>query len=86
MVIRYEQRAIRDLKKIPISERKRIFNEIGKLKEGFSDNHQVKKMKNTPSAYFRLRIGNYRVIFDSDGMIISVIHVRKRNEKTYKNL
>jgi len=86
MVIRYEKRAIRDLKKISILDRRKIFVEISKLKENFFGNSKVKKITNAPSTYFRLRVNNYRVIFDSDGFVIHIMNVRKRNEKTYKNL
>jgi mRNA-degrading endonuclease RelE of RelBE toxin-antitoxin system len=44
----------------------------------------VKHLTNSPIPY-RLRVGNWRILFDFDGTahIISIEEVKKRNERTY---
>lgn len=44
----------------------------------------VKKLSNHQYGY-RLRVGNYRVLFNFDGIIhiISIEEVKKRDERTY---
>jgi len=48
------------------------------------DCQRVKKLVNHEYQY-RLRIGDYRVLFDWDGeiKIVEIQEVRKRNERTY---
>jgi len=45
---------------------------------------QVKALKNHRYGY-RKRVGQYRILFDWDGIvrIVSIEEVRKRNERTY---
>ncbi|WP_223119811.1 type II toxin-antitoxin system RelE family toxin [Salinicola corii] len=48
------------------------------------DVHNVKALKKHQYGY-RLRVGNYRVLFDWDGgiRIVQIQEVRKRDERTY---
>lgn len=52
--------------------------------EAMPDVNNVKALANHPHG-FRLRAGNYRVLFDWDSgiRIVSVQEVRKRDERTY---
>ena len=52
--------------------------------EAMPDVNNVKALANHPHG-FRLRAGNYRVLFDWDSgiRIVSIQEVRKRDERTY---
>ncbi len=40
--------------------------------------NQVKRLKG--SGYLRLRVGDYRVVFTEDGVVMMVIHIGHRRE------
>ena len=40
--------------------------------------NQVKKLKG--SRYLRLRVGDYRVVFTEDGIVMEIIHIGHRRE------
>ncbi len=61
----YAKSVIKDLKKIGSSSLPRIKEGIEELKY-FPNISQIKQLKNHPLADYRLRIGNYRVLFDID--------------------
>lgn len=54
------------------------------LLEDMPDTGNVKALSGYAYAY-RLRVGNYRVLFDWDGAIrvVSIQEVKKRDERTY---
>jgi mRNA interferase RelE/StbE len=68
--------AIRQLKKLDRSVARRIFEKVGELEE--SPHRLVRKLVNSP--YFRLRVGDYRVILEiqSDVLRILVLKVGPR--------
>ncbi len=71
--------AEKDMDKISVGDRVRI---IGKL-EVFAANpkalaNQVKRLQGDP--LLRLRVGNYRVLFTEDGIVITVIQVGHRKD------
>ena len=58
--IQFSNKALKELKNLPRPISKRIFEKISLLKENpFQQN--IKKLSGQP--YFRLRVGDYRVIF-----------------------
>jgi len=70
--------AIKDGKKIPKNDLVRIFTKIEDLKDDLKGN--VKRLTNfTPE--FRLRVGNYRVLFESEQKSESVIIYRIKHRK-----
>jgi len=77
MQIEIRKSAFKDLEKIDKKERVRILEAIEKLKD-FPDVSNVKKLKNFNPTH-RLRVGNYRVLFDveEDSIIIGRILHRK---------
>ena len=82
--IKWKSSAKKELKKIDRTEILKILSEIEKLKkEPYPTNH--KKLLGTEHIY-RIRIGNYRIIYSviNDELIIEVIRVRHRKE-VYKN-
>jgi len=83
--ISWKKSAKKELKKLDKKEISKILNEIAKLsKNPYPTNH--KKLLGT-DYIFRIRIGNYRVIYsvEDNKLVIEVIRVRHRKE-VYKNL
>lgn len=74
MKIQYSRQALKFLKKQDISTRRRIVSAIEMLPLG-----DVKKLKGLSFGY-RLRVGEYRVIFDYDGNIISIERIGNRGD------
>lgn len=82
--IKWKSSAKKELKKIDRTEISKILSEIEKLsKEPYPTNH--KKLLGTEYIY-RIKIGNYRVIYsiENDELIIEIIRVRHRKE-VYRN-
>ena len=76
--------AVKDYKKIPDSEVKHINDAIDAL----ADNPKparCKKLKNRNA--YRIRVGDYRIIYEikDDKLVVLVVRVRHRKE-VYKNL
>jgi mRNA interferase RelE/StbE len=59
----YAKGVVKDLKKISPDQLASIKEGIEEL-ETFPNISQIKRLKNHPVAEYRLRIGNYRVLFD----------------------
>ena len=70
-------KAIKDLKSIPLKERKRIMARIERLEEDLQGD--VKKLTNHTPEY-RMRSGNYRVLFEVEGERIVVYRILHRKE------
>jgi len=78
MNINIRKSAIKDLNKIDYQYRQRIHAKILELKE-FPNTANVKKLTNFEPAY-RLRVGDYRVLFDVFGDTIEIGRVLHRKE------
>jgi mRNA interferase RelE/StbE len=77
----WDEGALKDLEKLELLLRKRIVRKIEALAENFTF-HEIKKLQNTEG--YRMRVGDYRVIFllRSDRLIVlKVIH----RKNIYKN-
>ena len=81
MKIRIRKSAIKDLKRIRPEHKKKIHLKILSLKD-FPEVTNVKKLTNFEPAY-RLRIGDYRVLFDVVDDCIEIGRVLHR-KKSYK--
>lgn len=57
-----ERKASKKLEKIEQPHRDAIKNKITKLKDGFAPELDIKKLKGYPNHY-RLRVGQYRILF-----------------------
>lgn len=73
MEIRYSKQAVKFLGKQPRDLRIRIINAIEKLPAG-----DVKKLTGQP--FYRLRVGDFRILFDREGNIIEVIKIDNRGQ------
>ena len=74
MIINYSKQAIKFLKRQDTNTKIRIVNAINILPEG-----DIKKLQGTTSKY-RLRVGDYRVIFDKQGNILYIEKIGNRGE------
>ena len=79
--IKWEERALQELHKLEKQISFRIFKKIEELKLGFQSK-DIKKIKNEEK--FRLRVGDYRVLFSLENNIITVWKVGHR-KNIYKN-
>ncbi|WP_439241286.1 type II toxin-antitoxin system RelE family toxin [Lonepinella sp. BR2474] len=84
--IEWKASARKNLSKISNREiRLKIFNTIGLLVDWPNCRLDIKKLQNRSD--YRLRVGNYRVIFEIDTqgnpIIITINQVEKRDERTY---
>ena len=61
--------AIRQLKKLDRTIARRVFDKVGELAE--KPYRLVQKLVNSP--YFRLRVGDYRVILDIQGDVLRIL-------------
>lgn len=75
----YSKHAIWTLNRMPANEARRIRSKVLQYAEDpASLANNVKKLKD--SRYYRLRIGDWRVIFGEDGTVVDVIRVAARGE------
>jgi mRNA interferase RelE/StbE len=84
--ISWTPKATRQLRKITEkAKRLAIFNEVQELSAWPQCSSNIKSLKNRHD--YRLRVGDYRVIFEIDQsgtpIIILITQVEKRNERTY---
>ena len=75
------KKALKELKNIPESDRKVIKDRISKLAYFPFAHLDVKKLKGNQNVY-RLRSGNYRIIFEyfKDERVIKILKIGKRSD------
>ena len=75
--IELKPRAIKDLKALPASDQRRIMGKI----ESLRDNLAVDAKKLTHfSPEYRLRVGDYRILFEATGIKVVIYRVLHRRE------
>ena len=79
MEILITKTAVKNIRKLDALTRERILNGINKLPFG-----DVKRLQGFDN-YYRLRIGDFRIIFSPDGNNITVLAVLPRGE-AYKHI
>ena len=77
MEIRYTDLALEDLRRIPKRFAAQIVAKVSRLEGGLHGS--IRRLTNFDCDY-RLRCGNYRVLFDVEGGTILVHRVRDRKE------
>jgi mRNA interferase RelE/StbE len=82
--IEFTKAASKQLKKLPKEEQTRIRNKIDELTENPRPDGVV-KLADSENSY-RIRVGNYRVLYDifDDILLVSVVKVRHRKD-VYRN-
>jgi mRNA interferase RelE/StbE len=74
--------AERSLKNLEKSTIRRIFTALHQLSERPFENPNTKKMKGKEGNYYRLRVGNYRIIYEikDNELIIYVVRLGPRGD------
>ena len=82
--INWQPKALRQLRKIDAHSGKQIRTAVSAELVDLAKARNVKALTNHEFSY-RLRVGDYRVFFEFDGVvrIVSIEEVRKRDERTY---
>ena len=82
--IKYMPRSVKQLSQLPQQVRVTIVNAIAQLADRDQWNN-VKRLTNHKYQY-RLRVGNYRVFFDTEESIVTIYicEIKKRDGNTYK--
>lgn len=75
--VEYSPSAIRDLDSLPARIRNQILRKIERLSYGLQGN--IKRLTNDDYAY-RLRMGDYRVLFDVQGKHIIIRRIGNRKD------
>ncbi len=72
------------MNKLPVNWRKRIESRIEQLaKNPYARNNNAKKLRN--SEFYRLRVGNYRVIYEINDKTVTVVIIAvKPRGKAYQ--
>jgi mRNA interferase RelE/StbE len=74
----WSESAVNELKKLDRTLSKRIFNKVSQLSEN-PYHFDVIKMVGDP--YFRLRVGDYRVIFDIQNDLLRILIIKVSHRK-----
>lgn len=75
--LRFKPRSVKDLKKLPAELQRRIIEKIEEMTENAVGD--VKPLTNFTPEY-RLRVGDYRVLFEIEDNTVVVYRVRHRRE------
>jgi len=73
--IDWKESAIKELEKLDRSISSRVFKNVEELKEGLVKK-DVKRLQR--STYFRLRVGDYRIIFSLEDNTITILKMGHR--------
>jgi mRNA interferase RelE/StbE len=73
----YDEKAREDLDGLPPKNALQIVRKIGRLASGLQGD--IKQLKGHDIAY-RLRMGNFRILFDVDGHTITIRKIKDRKE------
>lgn len=77
--VTYAKKAIRALSRLPVNEEKRIRAKVAQYAaDPASQANNVRKLQGMD--YYRLRVGDWRVIFKEDGTVVDVVKVAPRGE------
>ena len=73
----YDDKAREDLDNLPAKNALQIVRKIGRLENGLQGD--IKMLKGHDVAY-RLRMGNFRILFDVDGGKMTIRRIKDRKE------
>lgn len=77
---RLKPKAVKDLQKIPAKARRRVLEKIEAMQDSLQGD--VKRLTNFTPEY-RLRVGDYRVLFEIEQQVITIYRVKHR-KNSYK--
>jgi mRNA interferase RelE/StbE len=75
--IEFKPRAVKDMKSFTPEDRRRIMSKIEGLQNDLSGD--VKRLTNFTPEY-RLRVGNYRILFETEGDKVLIYRIRHRKD------
>ena len=75
--IEFKPRAIKDMKSFTPEDRRRIMSKIEALQNNLSGD--VKRLTNFTPEY-RLRVGDYRILFETEGDIVLIYRIKHRKD------
>jgi len=75
--IEYGPSALDDLDRLPARERAQILRKIERLEHGLHGN--IKRLHEAEAKY-RLRMGDYRILFDVEGDVIVIRRIGNRKD------
>lgn len=80
----WRRKALKQMRRLPQHDGAAIREAVRTELADLSAARNVKTLTGGPYGY-RLRVGNYRVLFEFDGVvrIVTIEEVRKRDEQTY---
>lgn len=80
--VNFSRSALKDLEKLSADIQKRVIEQTHKLAE--NPRHSgVKKLKNSP--YYRARVSNYRIIYDIQDNVVTVMVLKiKHRREVYR--
>lgn len=73
--IEYGHSALEDLEELPAKQRAQILRKVERLRHGLHGD--IKRLRESDVAY-RLRMGNYRILFDVEEKVIVVRRIGNR--------
>lgn len=78
-IVSYSKYALRFLRKLPVNEAERIRTKIRQYASSpASQANNVKKLQGRDG--YRLRVGDWRVIFDEDGNVLAILDIGPRGD------
>jgi mRNA interferase RelE/StbE len=80
--IKWEEKALKELYKLEYQISSRIYKKVDELMNGF-ESKDIKKIRSEDK--FRLRVGNYRVIFSLEKNIIKIWKIEHK-KNIYKRI
>jgi mRNA interferase RelE/StbE len=81
--VRYSENAVKQLRKISKGDKKSakmIVDTIENYAKNEAGSYDVKTLKGEFGNFKRLRVGNYRILFDEEDNIMSIYQVKHRQE------
>ena len=75
--LRFKPRSLKDLRRFPANQQRRVIEKIERMSENLAGD--VRQLTNFTPEY-RLRVGDYRVLFEVEGSEIVVYRVRHRRD------
>jgi len=75
--IEYGASSLKDLDRLPAKVRTQVLRKIDRLQHGLVGN--IKRLQHAGSG-FRLRMGDYRVLFDVEGDVIVIRRIGNRRD------
>jgi len=83
--IDFKRSAAKALRKIPMSDQKRIADKIDSLSENLPDPATTKMKGDNP--FHRIRVGDYRIIYEIHGDILLIVILKiGRRKEVYRRL